>query len=362
LGRHDLHDERFGAVNRRTLEAGLRAVELRARFTPLVEVTAALGAGALLWVGGWGALHGTWTLGVVLVAIAYVRNMLKPMRSLSKLSLTLSRAAASAERVRALFDEPGREPALARRPNLVTPVGRARGALELRDVSFDYGRGRVLGDVSLRVEAGERVALVGPNGAGKSTVLALIAGLYQPTTGAALIDGHGTDTLPVDWLRQQVAVVLQDTFLFAGTVWDNLLYGRPEATRNEVLAAAEAAFVADFATDLAGAYETVLGDHGRGLSGGQRQRIGIARALLLDAPVVLLDEPTSGLDIEAEALVVCGLRTLMERRTVVMTTHRPALLELADRVIVIDHGRLVSEASPSACVAQDLCRADGPPC
>jgi ABC-type multidrug transport system fused ATPase/permease subunit len=337
LGRHDLHDQRFGAANQSTLEAGLRAVELRARFTPLIETTAAIGAAILLWVGAWGVLAGHWTLGLLLVAMSYVRNMLKPMRSLSKLSLTLSRASASAERVAAILDIPRAGATLA--PPRSLPK-RAAGQLEVCELSFDYGRGRVVDHVSLRVDAGERVALVGANGAGKSSLLALLAGLYQPTSGSVLIDGEPIDELPLDWLRRQIAVVLQDTFLFAGSLWDNVAYARPGASPADVEAAARAALVTDFATTLPAGYDTMLGDLGIGLSGGQRQRVAIARALLQDAPVVLLDEPTSGLDADAESLVVQALQVLMVDRTVVMTTHRPALLALADRVVTLDHGTL----------------------
>lgn len=346
LGRHDVHDQRFAAANRSTLAAGLRAVELRARFTPLIETTAAIGAAALLWVGAWGVLEGRWSLGLLLVALSYVRNMLKPMRSLSKLSLTLSRASASAERVGAILDIAPAGPAVPSRGWLPE---RAQGRVEVVDLSFDYGRGRILDGVSLRVEAGERVALVGVNGAGKSSLLALIAGLYQPTSGSVRLDGRRVDEVSLDWLRAQIAIVLQDTFLFAGTLWDNIAYGRPGASAAKVEAAAQAALVADFATALPSGYETVLGDRGIGLSGGQRQRVAIARALLQDAPVVLLDEPTSGLDTEAESTVIRALAVLMAGRTVVMTTHRPALLGLADRVVILEHGTISSgDARPPA--------------
>lgn len=340
LGRHDVHDQRFAAANASTLDAGLRAVELRARFTPLIETTAAIGAAALLWVGAWGVLGGRWTLGLLLVALSYARNMLKPMRSLSKLSLTLSRASASAERVGAILDVALAGPTQRLRGWLPP---RAQGRLEVADLSFDYGRGRILSHLNLRVGAGERVALVGVNGAGKSSLLALVAGLYAPTSGSVLIDERRIDGISLDWLRAQIAVVLQDTFLFAGSLWDNIAYGRPGASAAEVEAAAQAALVAEFAMTLPSGYQTMLGDRGIGLSGGQRQRVAIARALLQDAPVVLLDEPTSGLDAEAESLVVRALAVLMAGRTVVMTTHRPALLELADRVVTLENGTVSSD-------------------
>jgi ABC-type multidrug transport system fused ATPase/permease subunit len=340
LGRHDVHDARFGVANYETTMAGLRSVELRARFVPLVECAAALGSAAILWVGAWGVLRGHWSVGLLLVITSYIKTMLKPLRSLSKLSLTLTRAAASAERVLDVLDTQGEpEPPV----DASSVAGRATGAVALRNLRFSYGGNRVLKGADLFVSPGERVAIIGPNGAGKSTILGLVARLYRAGTGVVTVDGQNVNNLPIDWLRDQIAVVLQDTFLFEGTLWDNIAYGRPDATPAEIVAAARAALVTEFVERLPLGFDTVLGDRGVGLSGGERQRVAIARALLRDAPIVLLDEPTSGLDIAAEKIVVTSLTALMERRTVIMVTHRPALLALADRVVVLDRGKLVSD-------------------
>lgn len=340
-GNHDLHDTHFAAANRRTLAAGLRAIDLRARFTPLVQTSAALGSALLLWIGAWGVLHGAWSLGLLLVVLSYLRDMLKPIRSLSRLSITLSRGAASAERVAAVLDEPisheSRERGSAALPK------RAAGGIELREVGFDYGRGEVLHNVSLTVRPGERVAILGANGSGKSSLLALVARLYDPTTGTILLDGNPLSRVPSSWLREQVAVVLQDTFLFSGTVWDNIAYGSPKATREQVLTAAKQSFVTEFVNDLPDRFETFLGERGVGLSGGQRQRIGIGRALLRDTPIVLLDEPISALDQETEQQIVAALQSLMRERTVLMATHRPALLALASRTITLENGLLTAD-------------------
>jgi ATP-binding cassette, subfamily B, bacterial len=189
---------------------------------------------------------------------------------------------------------------------------------------------------------GECVALTGPNGSGKSSVLALVAGLYRPTGGAVLIDGTSLSDLSSSWLHDQIAVVPQETVLFSGTILDNIRYGRPSASREDVVAAATHALVTEFADRLPGGLDCRLGDRGVGLSGGQRQRISIARALLRDAPIVLLDEPTSELDVDAEQAVLRALRRLVRGRTVLMVTHRPALLDLADRIVVVREGRLVA--------------------
>jgi ATP-binding cassette subfamily B protein/subfamily B ATP-binding cassette protein MsbA len=230
---------------------------------------------------------------------------------------------------------------------------RVDGHIELRGVELDYGAGRgpVFSDVDLTVTPGQRIALLGENGAGKSTLLSLIGGLYRPTVGQVLLDGHSVPDVPEHWLHQQVAMVLQDTFLFSGSLADNIRYGRPDATDAEVAAAARAALVSEFADQLPEGLDTTVGTGGVGLSGGQRQRVGIARALLVDAPVVLLDEPTAGLDVQAEELVVRGLSRLVNGRTVIATTHRPAVTALATRTVHLRRGGVLVD-EPSDAVAR----------
>ena len=340
FGRQDLHDQRFAVVNATVLSNGLRAVELRARFTPLLEVGAALGTGVVLFFGGYGVLQGWLSVGVLVVVTSYLRDMLKPMKGLSQLAMTFTQAAASAERITAILEHPVSAPATGR----VLPQ-RVVGEIALCTVGLDYGRGPVLDGVNLVIHPGERIALLGHNGAGKSTVLALIAGLYPPTSGQVRLDRILLDQVPDRWRHRQIAVVLQDTFLFSGTIADNIRYARPEATDSEVEWAARAALVCEFTDRLEAGLFTELADGGIGLSGGQRQRVGIARALLTDAPVVLLDEPTTGLDAHAEALVITALTALMHQRTVVMTTHRPALTRLATRTVTLKHGQLYPSPS-----------------
>lgn len=340
MGSHAVHDRQFGRRNRATLAAGLNAVELRARFTPLLEASTAVGTALLLWAGGLGALYGWWSAGLVVVVLSYLRDMLKPMRALARMSITLAQGAASAERVAEILDQP-----LTPSGSLRALPARASGGIELQRVAFDYGRGPVLSRIDLTIHPGDRVALSGSNGSGKSTLIALIAGLYQPSAGSIFVDGVALGELPAEWRQRQITLVLQDTFLFSGSIAENIRYARPAATRGEVERAAEAALVNEFADRLPSGLDTRLGDHGRGLSGGQRQRVGIARALLVGAPIVLLDEPTAGLDREAEDLVVDALAGLMVGRTVLMTTHRPALLRLATRVVHIKNGALVAVAT-----------------
>jgi ATP-binding cassette subfamily B protein len=339
FGSQAVEDRRFGSTNDKVLSIGLRGVDLSARFTPALESVAAIGTAVLLFVGGYGALQNWWSVGLLVVVTSYLQNILKPMKSLAKLMPSFTQAAASAERIGAILDEP--------RAHVGSAQGlpsRVAGEIELCGVGLDYGRGPVLCGLDLKIEAGQRVALLGDNGAGKSTVLSLIGGLYRPTEGEVLLDGLSVPNVPEHWLHQQVAMVLQDTFLFSGTLADNLRYGRPDATDEEVARVAEAALVTEFADRLPDGLNTVISAGGVGLSGGQRQRVGIARALLVDSPVVLLDEPTAGLDVVAEEVVVQALTRLVEGRTVMMTTHQPALTRLATRTVYLRRGGVLDEA------------------
>jgi ATP-binding cassette subfamily B protein/subfamily B ATP-binding cassette protein MsbA len=339
FGSQQLEDERFGSTNNKVLRIGLRGVDLSARFTPALESVAALGTAVLLFVGGYGVLHNWWSVGLLVVVTNYLNNMLKPMKSLAKLLPSFTQGAASAERIAAILDQPAEH--LGPIQGLPARVG---GEIELCDVGLDYGRGPVLNGLNLTIRAGERIALLGDNGAGKSTTLSLIGGLYRPTSGQVLLDGLSVPDVPEHWLHQQVAMVLQDTFLFSGTLAENLRYGRPDASDEVVARVAEAALVSEFADRLPEGLDATISAGGIGLSGGQRQRVGIARALLVDAPVVLLDEPTAGLDVTAEELVVQALTRLVEGRTVIMTTHQPALTRLATRTVYLHRGGVLDEA------------------
>jgi ATP-binding cassette subfamily B protein len=342
FGRQDLQDARFATTNDRVLQLGLRSVDLSARFSPVVQAVSALGTAAVLFLGGYGVLRGWWQVGLLVVTTTYLKNMLSPMKALAKLAPSFTQGAASAERIAAVLDQPSLQP-WGRRRRADTLPARVRGRIELRDVGLDYGRGPVLSGLDLTIEPGERLALLGGNGAGKSTTMSLIGGLYAATSGRVLLDGLSVPKLPEQWLHQQVAMVLQDTFLFSGTLAENLRYGRPDATEAELARVADAALVSEFADRLPDGLDTTLAAGGIGLSGGQRQRVGIARALLIDAPVVLLDEPTAGLDATAEELVVQALTRLVEGRTVIMTTHQPALTRLATRTVRLHPGGVLDE-------------------
>ena len=351
FGNQQVQDQRFATQNDKVLSLSLRSVKVNAKFSPTLQLVAAVGTALVLFVGGYGALNGWWQVGVLVVVTSYLKNMLSPMKTLAKLAPSFTQGAASAPRIADILDQPtdhqGTDEPLPDRVN---------GRIELRKVGLDYGTGRgpVFTDVDLTVTPGERISLLGDNGAGKSTLMSLIGGLYRPTTGQVLLDGHSVPDVPEHWLHQQVAMVLQDTFLFSGTLADNIRYGRPDATDAEVAATAEAALVSEFADELPDGLDTTVGTGGVGLSGGQRQRVGIARALLVDAPVVLLDEPTAGLDVHAEELVVQALARLVEGRTIIATTHRPAVTALATRTVYLRQGGVLDTALPEPASGRPL--------
>jgi ABC-type multidrug transport system fused ATPase/permease subunit len=282
------------------------------------------------------------------VFVQYSRKVYQPLKDIAKQSSRIAKRMARAERIAEVLVA---DQVLEDRPGAVAGT-RATGRIALEGVSFAYEPARpVLRDVSLRIAAGEHVAVVGSSGAGKSTIGALIARFYDPVGGRVEIDGRDARDWSLPWLRDQIGILLQDTVLFTGTVADNIAYGAP-ASREEIVAAASAAGAHDFIMRLPNGYDEPLGPQGVGLSGGQRQRLGIARVLLRNPPILLLDEPTTGLDALSEANVIRGLRELMAGRTTVIVTHAMSLAATADRVIVVDAGRIVQDGSPAELLAQ----------
>jgi ATP-binding cassette subfamily B protein len=319
------HFDRFRRRNRERLAAGLDVVTLQARFSPSVDVVTGAGTALILYFGARRVLSGQMSLGLLLVFLAYLSQLYRPIRNLAKLATITSRGQASAERLHELLSTDVR---VLERPGAIV-LTRPRGAIELRDVTFGYEPGRpVLEDVSLSAEPGETIAVAGPTGAGKSTLVSLLPRLYDPWSGQLLVDGRDVREFTLQSLRRQIALVLQDSILFHGTIFDNIAYGSDELSADGVFAAAEAAYVDEFVRDLPDGYDTIVSERGTTLSGGQRQRIAIARALARDAPIVILDEPTSGLDGVSERLVLRGLERLV-----------------AGRIYVVDRGRIVESGT-----------------
>ena len=334
--------ERVSARSEERRVQGVRAANLEARFSGVVDVLGSVAVALVLILGAFRTASGAISVGDLVVIAQYARRMYRPLSDLAKQSTRVSRAMARAERVAEVL---AADEVLEDRAGGYAG-GRAKGDVELRDVTFQYESDRpVLEGISLRFPAGSRVAVVGPSGAGKSTVGALIARFYDPSSGGVLIDGRDARDCSLEWLREQVGILLQDTVLFTGTVAENLAYGR-RASREDIVRAARAADAEDFISTLPGGFDGRLGPQGIGLSGGQRQRIGIARVLLRNPPILVLDEPTTGLDAASEAQVMDGLTALMKGRTTILITHSMALARRADHVVVVERGRIAQEGTP----------------
>ena len=334
--------ERFDAVTQETVRESIRVARLEAAATRSSEIITALGTAAAVLFGAFQVLQGRMLPGDLVLVVGYLTSMYKPIRQLAKLSTDFSKAMASAERISEILDI---EPEIVDLPDALPAKG-LRGEIVFRDVSFDYGDGRdVLRNVSFAVSPGRRLALVGVSGAGKSTIVSLILRLYEPQRGAILIDGRDIRQYRRASLRRHIGLVLQQSILFGATIRENIAYGKPRATSQEIEAAARAANADEFIRELEHGYDTVIGERGATLSGGQRQRIAIARALIRDAPILILDEPMTGLDGESEGKVREALDRLTAGKTSVIVTHDLQSVADADQVLVLDGGSVVDRGT-----------------
>jgi ABC-type multidrug transport system fused ATPase/permease subunit len=329
--------ERFDLVNDDNRDANVKANTLSSMLLPVVELCNAAATVAVIAYGGWLIVHGESTLGVLVAFLAYITRFFQPIRTLTQFYNQLQAATAAAEKVFELLDEPVTITQAAQSVSLV----RVRGELEFRDVSFSYGREPVLHDVSFHADPGEMIALVGHTGAGKTTVASLLARFYDPVEGEILLDGHDLRDISFESLRRSVGLVLQDNFLFSGTIADNIRYARASASDEEVIAAARVANAHEFISRLPLGYATPVLERAANLSLGQRQLIAIARAVLADPQVLILDEATSNIDSQTELLVQRALHQLLAGRTSVVIAHRLSTIRAADEVLVLDTGRIV---------------------
>ena len=328
---------RFRAANAHNLEVNDKVNKVWSLFSPTVTLLTEVGL-LIVWAFGiWQISTNDITVGVLTAFLAYIGRFYLRLDSMSRIVSVTQKAAAGAKRIFDILDHVSSVPEPANPVHLPSVTGR----IELRGVGFRYGTRSVTRDINLVIEPGEMVGLVGHSGSGKSTMVNLICRFYDVTEGAILIDGVDIRSLPVAEYRKHIGLVLQEPFLFFGTIAENIAYGKPEATREEIVIAARAAHAHEFILRLAHGYDSLVGERGQALSGGERQRISIARALLIDPKILILDEATSSVDTTTEKEIQKALDNLVRGRTTIAIAHRLSTLRDANRLVVLDHGRIV---------------------
>jgi ATP-binding cassette, subfamily B, bacterial len=342
FAREDYEQRRLEEESLESVEIALRARALKSRLSPLVEIIVGIGTSLVLWDGARMVLSGALAAGSLIVFISYLGKMYKPMQDLSKMTDTYAKASVAYERIQEVLQSE-REvkdlPGARRAPQL-------KGDIEFDHVTFGYEPNQpILKDISFKIEAGTVAALVGPTGAGKSTIISLIPRFYDPDSGTVKIDGRDVRQYRQKSIRDQVSFVLQETVLFHATVWRNIAYGKPDASREEILRASQLANAHEFIEKMPEGYDTMIGERGVTLSGGQRQRIAIARAVIRNSPILILDEPSSGLDAASEQLVFEALDRLMSGKTSIVIAHRLATIQRADKIYVVKDGTIVESGT-----------------
>jgi ATP-binding cassette subfamily B protein len=342
FAREDFEVTRFESQSLENVETALEARSIKAKLSPIVDVMVAIGTCLVLGYGARLALRGQLSAGVLIVFLLYLGKMYKPMRELSKMTDTVSKAMVGYERIQEVLEiESGvRDLPRSRR------APRFKGKIEFDHVNFAYDeKSPVLKDISFSIEPGQVAAIVGPSGTGKTTIISLLPRFYDPQSGAIKIDGADIRGYKLKSVREQISFVLQDTLLFHASVWDNIAYGKPDATRAQIMRAAKEANAHEFIEKLPEGYNTMVGERGATLSGGQRQRIAIARAIIRDTPLLILDEPTSGLDSASEQTVIEALDRLMEGKTCIVVAHHLNAIRHADVVLVVKDSELVEQGA-----------------
>ena len=335
FGRQDMEQKALEEVSHATVDAALAARRVKSLLSPIVTVIVALCTGLVLWRGAALILKGVMTVGALTVYLSYLSKFFKPVKDLATTTNAIAQAAVGVERIRTILDT---DSIIPEKPGAIEPRF-IKGDIVFDHVAFGYSvDAEVLGDVNFHIKPGQFVGIVGPTGSGKSTVVSLIPRFYDPTGGKVVIDGRDVRDYTLHGLRDQIGYVLQDTVLFRGTILENIAFGKPGATREEIVEAARLANADEFIARMPKGYDTMVGERGLTLSGGQRQRIGIARVMVRNSPILLLDEPTAALDSESEKLVIDALEKLMKGRTVITIAHRLSTIRDANQIIVIAGG------------------------
>ena len=319
FGRQDFEEERLKKISQETVDAALKARRVKSALSPIVAITVSACTAFVLWRGADLVVKGSMTVGALTVFLWYMSKFFSPVQDLAKMTSTIAQTTVALERIQSIFDTNSITP---EKQNAIEP-GKLKGDIVFENVCFGYNLDSpIISNFDLTINCGQRVGICGPTGGGKSTVVSLMARFYDPSSGRVLIDGTDISDFTLDGLRRQLGFVLQDTVLFYGSVQENIAYGRPDATEEEIIEAAKLANAHEFIARMPHGYNTLVGERGVTLSGGQRQRIGIARALVRNSPILILDEPTSSLDSESEKIVMQALEKLMIGRTVIIIAHR----------------------------------------
>ena len=349
FGRQDIEIAHMQEASHATVQAALKARQVKSLLSPVVSIVVAACAAIVLWKGTALIIAGTMTAGALTVFLAYLAKFFKPVKDLASMTSAIAQTTVALERIQKIL---AADDIIRERPDAIEPAP-PRGEITFEHVAFGYAADApVLTDVSFTIKPGQIVGVVGPTGSGKSTVVSLIPRFYDPNGGRVLIDDVDIATMKLAALRNEIGFVLQETVLFRGTVKENIAYGHPGATDEQIVDAAKLANADEFISRMPHGYDTVVGERGDTLSGGQRQRIGIARAVIRNSPIMILDEPKAALDTESEKLVIEGLERLMKGRTVVMIAHRLSTLRDADKIIVLKNGVVAEEGTNDELIAK----------
>jgi ATP-binding cassette subfamily B protein len=340
---------RFRDANRHNLMVNDRINKIWSLFSPSVSLLTEMGLLVVWGFGIWQVGHGQITVGMLLAAIAYIGRFYGRLDSMSRIVSVTQKSASAAKRIFDILDHVSSVP----EPQNPVRVDRVQGRIELREVGFRYGNRAVNRGINLQIAPGEMIGLVGHSGSGKSTLVNLICRFYDVSEGAILVDGVDIRSYAIADFRRNIGLVLQEPFLFFGTIAENIAYGLPDASRAQIVAAARAAHAHEFILRLPHGYDSMVGERGQGLSGGERQRISIARALLIDPRILILDEATSSVDSETEKEIQKALENLVQGRTTIAIAHRLSTLHRADRLVVLERGRVVEEGTHEALMAAE---------